>query len=104
MHQERSPIRAIPILGQPMGVKVYYNEIRITFRENLSPLAAYQQGHSPTIKTMRSVLTWVAILLIVLWLVGYIGFSEVVGSFIHAALALAFVAILARILTRRRSV
>jgi small-conductance mechanosensitive channel len=53
---------------------------------------------------MRSVLTWVAVLLIVLWLVGYIGFAEVVGSFIHAALALAFVAILARILTRRRSV
>jgi hypothetical protein len=59
--------------------------------------------HQPS-KKMRSVLTWVAILLIVLWLVGYIGFSEVVGSFIHAALALAFVAILARILTRRRSV
>jgi hypothetical protein len=53
---------------------------------------------------MRSVLTWVAVILIVLWLVGYIGFSEVVGSFIHAALALAFVAILARILTGRRSV
>ncbi len=55
-------------------------------------------------KTMRSVLTWVAILLIVLWLIGYIGFGEVVGSFIHAALALAFVVIVARLITGGRSV
>ena len=59
--------------------------------------------HQPS-KMMRSVLTWVAVLLIVLRLVGYIGFAEVAGSFIHTALALAFVAILARILTGRRSV
>jgi hypothetical protein len=52
---------------------------------------------------MRSILTWVAVILIVLWLVGYIGFGEVVGSFIHTALALAFVTILARLITGHRA-
>jgi hypothetical protein len=51
---------------------------------------------------MRSILTWIAVILIVLWLVGYIGFGQVVGSFIHTALVLAFVAILARLITGRR--
>ncbi len=47
-------------------------------------------------------MTWVAIILIVLWLVGYVGFGEAVGSFIHILLVLAVIAILIRLFSGRR--
>lgn len=53
---------------------------------------------------MGSLLTWVAVILIVLWLVGYVGFGEAVGSFIHVLLVLAVIAILIRIFSSRRAV
>jgi len=45
----------------------------------------------------------VAIVLIILWLVGYIGFGEAVGSFIHVLLVLAIIAILIRVVAGRRA-
>jgi hypothetical protein len=53
--------------------------------------------------TMGSILNIVAIVLIILWLVGYIGFGEAVGSFIHVLLVLAIIAILIRIVAGRRA-
>ena len=53
--------------------------------------------------TMGSILNIVAIVLIILWLVGYIGFGEAVGSFIHVLLVLAIIAILIRIIAGRRA-
>ncbi|CAA9219524.1 MAG: hypothetical protein AVDCRST_MAG56-671 [uncultured Cytophagales bacterium] len=51
---------------------------------------------------MGNILTWVAVILIVLWLVGYVGFGEAVGSFIHILLVLAVIAILIRLFSGRR--
>ena len=51
---------------------------------------------------MGNILTWVAIILIILWLVGYVGFGEAVGSFIHVLLVLAVIAILVRLFSGRR--
>ncbi len=53
---------------------------------------------------MGNILTWVAIILIILWLVGYVGFGEAVGSFIHVLLVLAVIAILIRLFSGRRVV
>lgn len=52
---------------------------------------------------MGSILNIVAIVLIILWLVGYIGFGEAVGSFIHVLLVLAIIAILIRVIAGRRA-
>jgi len=49
-----------------------------------------------------NLLTLVAVVLIVLWLVGYIGFGEAVGNFIHVLLVLAIIAILIRVIQGRR--
>ncbi|CAA9333644.1 MAG: hypothetical protein AVDCRST_MAG56-7520 [uncultured Cytophagales bacterium] len=49
-----------------------------------------------------NLLTIVAVVLIVLWLVGYIGFGEAVGNFIHVLLVLAIIAILIRVIQGRR--
>ncbi|MDO1447066.1 lmo0937 family membrane protein [Rhodocytophaga aerolata] len=51
---------------------------------------------------MGNILTWVAVILIILWLVGYVGFGEAVGSFIHVLLVLAVIAILIRLFSGRR--
>jgi protein-S-isoprenylcysteine O-methyltransferase Ste14 len=53
---------------------------------------------------MRDILTIVAVILIVLWLIGYIGFGTAVGNFIHILLVLAVIAILIRIVQGRRIV
>jgi hypothetical protein len=55
-------------------------------------------------ETMGNILTWVAVILIVLWLIGYVGFGEAVGSFIHILLVLAVIAILIRLFSGRRVV
>lgn len=51
---------------------------------------------------MGNALYIVAVVLIVLWLIGYLGFGEAVGSFIHILLVLAVIAILVRIIQGRR--
>jgi hypothetical protein len=51
---------------------------------------------------MSNILTWVAIILFVLWLIGYVGFGEAVGSFIHVLLVLAIIAVLVRLFSGRR--
>jgi hypothetical protein len=53
-------------------------------------------------KKMGNILTWVAVILIILWLIGYVGFGEAVGSFIHVLLVLAVIAILIRLFSGRR--
>lgn len=53
---------------------------------------------------MGSILNIVIAVLIILWLVGYIGFGAAVGSFIHILLVLAVIAILIRIIQGRNVV
>ncbi|HYG37970.1 MAG TPA: lmo0937 family membrane protein [Cytophagales bacterium] len=51
---------------------------------------------------MRDLLWIIAVILIIGWLVGYFGFADAVGSFIHILLVLAIVAILINIVSGRR--
>jgi hypothetical protein len=51
---------------------------------------------------MRDLLWIIAIILIIGWLVGYFGFGEALGSFIHILLVLAIVSILIRLVAGRR--
>ncbi|MFZ6051644.1 lmo0937 family membrane protein [Halocola ammonii] len=51
---------------------------------------------------MRNLLWLIAIILIIGWLVGYVGFADAVGSFIHILLVLAVIAILIRLITGRK--
>lgn len=53
---------------------------------------------------MGSLLNIIAVVLIVGWLIGYFGFAEAVGSFIHILLVLAVIAILIRLITGRKVV
>lgn len=50
---------------------------------------------------MRDLLWAIAAILIVGWLIGFIGFGSAVGSFIHILLVLAVVAVLIRLITGR---
>ncbi len=69
----------------------------------LGPALRKREGKQVTInRTVMNLLTIVAIVLIVLWLVGYIGFGEAVGNFIHVLLVLAIIAILVRVIQGRR--
>ena len=52
---------------------------------------------------MGSILYVVAVVLIILWLIGYVGFGEAVGNFIHILLVLAVIAILIRVISGRRA-
>ena len=52
---------------------------------------------------MRNLISIAAVVLIILWAVGYFGFGEAVGSFIHILLVLAIIAILYWIITGRRT-
>lgn len=51
---------------------------------------------------MRDIIWLIVVILIIGWLVGYFGFGEAVGSFIHILLVLAIIAILYRLATGRR--
>jgi type IV secretory pathway VirB2 component (pilin) len=53
---------------------------------------------------MNNILNIVIAVLILAWLVGYIGFGTAVGSVIHILLVLAAVAIVVRLLTGRKAV
>ncbi|MEZ5002925.1 MAG: lmo0937 family membrane protein [Chitinophagales bacterium] len=50
---------------------------------------------------MGDILTIVAVILIIGWLVGIIGFGAAVGNFIHILLVLAIIAVLIRIISGR---
>lgn len=51
---------------------------------------------------MRDLLWLIAVILIILWLVGYLGFGAAVGNFIHILLVLAVIMILYRLITGRK--
>lgn len=51
---------------------------------------------------MRDLIWLIVVILIVLWLIGYFGFGEAVGNFIHILLVLAIIGILYRLATGRR--
>lgn len=48
---------------------------------------------------MKDLIWLIAVVLIILWAVGYFGFADAVGSFIHVLLVLAVIAILYRLIT-----
>ncbi|MGV0831321.1 lmo0937 family membrane protein [Empedobacter brevis] len=48
---------------------------------------------------MKNLISIVAIVLLILWAVGYFGFGEAVGQFIHILLILAIIALLYRLIT-----
>jgi hypothetical protein len=51
---------------------------------------------------MRDLISWIIIILIIGWLVGYFGFGEAVGNLIHILLVLAIIGILYRLATGSR--
>lgn len=51
---------------------------------------------------MGNLVTTIAVILLILWAIGYFGFGEAVGSFIHILLVLAVIAILYRLITGRK--
>lgn len=51
---------------------------------------------------MRDLIWLIAIILTVLWAVGYFGFGEAVGQFIHILLVIAIIAILYRLITGKK--
>ncbi len=52
---------------------------------------------------MGNILYYVALILVVLWLVGFLGFGSAVGNFIHILLVLAVISILLRVIGGSRS-
>ena len=52
---------------------------------------------------MGNLVYTIAIILLILWAIGYFGFGEAVGSFIHILLVLAVIAILYRLITGRKT-
>lgn len=51
---------------------------------------------------MRDLIWLIAVILLVLWAIGYFGFGQAVGQFIHILLVLAIIAILYRLITGRK--
>ena len=51
---------------------------------------------------MRDLVWLIAVILVILWAVGYFGFGAAVGSFIHILLVLAIIAVLYRLITGRK--
>jgi len=51
-----------------------------------------------------SILKIIAAVLLVMWLVGMIGFSQAVGSFIHALIVIAIIVFVVDMLSGRRAV
>lgn len=48
---------------------------------------------------MKNLISIIAVVLLILWAVGYFGFGQAVGQFIHILLVLAIIAILYRLIT-----
>lgn len=51
---------------------------------------------------MSDLITLIIVVLLVAWLVGYVGFGAAVGNLIHILLVLAIIGILYRLATGRR--
>lgn len=51
---------------------------------------------------MRGIINIAIIVLLVAWLIGYIGFGQAVGKFIHLLLVLAIIGILYRLATGKK--
>ncbi len=51
---------------------------------------------------MSNLLYYIAVFLVIGWLVGFIGFGAAVGNFIHILLILAVISILVRLITGRK--
>ena len=51
-----------------------------------------------------SILKVIALILLVLWLVGFIGFGQAVGTFIHLLIVFAIVVFVVDLLSSRRAV
>lgn len=47
---------------------------------------------------MGNILYYVAVILIIFWLIGFLGFGDAVGSFIHILLVIAVIAIVIRVI------
>jgi hypothetical protein len=47
---------------------------------------------------MGNILYYVAVILIIFWLIGFLGFGDAVGSFIHILLVIAVIAIVLRVI------
>lgn len=59
-------------------------------------------NHIPHYFSVMKDLLWaIAAILLVGWLIGYIGFGQAVGSFIHILLVLAVIAVLIRLISGR---
>ena len=71
-----------------------------TYRRAEEPTAKKPEHQTPT--PMNNLLNIIIVLLIVGWLVGYIGFSTAVGSLIHLLLVIAVIVILYRVITGRK--
>lgn len=56
-------------------------------------------GLNQKIKTMKNFISLVAIILLIGWAIGYFGFGEAVGNFIHILLVLAIITLLYRLIT-----
>ena len=57
-----------------------------------------------TSDTMNNLLNIIIVLLVVGWLIGYIGFGTMVGSLIHVLLVLAVIMLVYRLLVGRKSI
>ena len=55
-------------------------------------------------RIMSDLLSIIAVILVVGWLVGFFGFGEAVGSFIHILLVIAIIVVLIRIISGRSPV
>lgn len=55
------------------------------------------------LNTMNNLLNIIIVLLVVGWLIGYIGFGSMVGSLIHILLVLAVIGLLYRLFTGRNA-
>lgn len=51
---------------------------------------------------MKDIVWLIVVILVIGWLVGYFGFGEAVGNFIHILLVLAVIVILYKLVTGRR--
>ncbi len=63
----------------------------------MSPYLLYTLRRRPYSLTLTFMLTTIAVILIILWLVGFIGF-HVVGGFIHILIIIAVILLLLRII------
>lgn len=47
---------------------------------------------------MGNLLYYIAVILLIFWLIGFLGFGQAVGNFIHILLVLAIISVLLRVI------